>query len=177
MAIGGVRRLGRLPELRQDRRARSPPNSGAPSGAGELPAALPHDEDFAFGSDADRLARAYEGGWLACDLIAGHWGEARLTDFYRAVGVVTEGERAAPGAVEKAMREVLSTTPADFHGALARLSAAAPGLTRPAGRSGAAPGADTVSRHSARQASSDAPTSRPLRTTSSSMPTGSLATT
>ncbi|MDX3855841.1 hypothetical protein [Streptomyces sp. AK02-01A] len=77
---------------------------------GEPPAALPSDEDFAFGGDADRLARSYESGWLACELIAGDWGEKRLTDFYRAVGA--HGGR--DGAVEKAMNDVLSTTPDDF---------------------------------------------------------------
>jgi hypothetical protein len=78
--------------------------------AGDLPAALPADQDFSFGGEADGLARAYEGGWLACELIAGHWGERRLTEFYRAVGA--HGQR--DGAVEKAMNDVLSTTPEDF---------------------------------------------------------------
>ncbi|MEU3182874.1 hypothetical protein ABZ707_01480 [Streptomyces sp. NPDC006923] len=77
---------------------------------GEPPAALPPDEDFAFGGDAGRLARAYEGGWLACELIAADWGEKRLADFYRAVGA--HGGR--DGAVEEAMNDVLSTTPDDF---------------------------------------------------------------
>ncbi|MGI5399557.1 hypothetical protein ACQEVG_08950 [Streptomyces sp. CA-135486] len=77
---------------------------------GEVPAALPSDADFAFGSDADRLARAYEGGWLACELIAARWGEEKLTAFYRAVGA---GEQRA-GAVEKALADVLGTTPRDF---------------------------------------------------------------
>ncbi|KIF74096.1 lipoprotein [Streptomyces sp. 150FB] len=77
---------------------------------GRLPAALPADQDFAFGSDADQLAQAYEGGWLACELIAGHWGEKRLTDFYRAVGA----HDGRAGAVEDAMHDVLSTTPDDF---------------------------------------------------------------
>ncbi|MFD5112518.1 MULTISPECIES: hypothetical protein [unclassified Streptomyces] len=77
---------------------------------GEAPATLPSDEDFAFGGDAGRLARSYESGWLACELIAERWGEKRLTDFYRAVGA--HGRR--DGAVEKAMHDVLSTTPEDF---------------------------------------------------------------
>ncbi|MEU9008328.1 hypothetical protein AB0D12_00775 [Streptomyces sp. NPDC048479] len=77
---------------------------------GEVPAALPDDADFAFGGDADGLAQAYEGGWLACELIAARWGEERLTAFYRAVG---DGKDRA-GAVEKAMNDVLGTTPADF---------------------------------------------------------------
>lgn len=78
--------------------------------AGDGPAALPEDDDFAFAGDAARLAKAYEGGWLACELIAGHWGEARLFAFYRAVG----GHRARDGAVEDALHEVLGTTAQDF---------------------------------------------------------------
>lgn len=78
--------------------------------AGDVPTALPTDEDFGFGGDAGALGRAYEGGWLACDLIAERWGEERLTAFYRAVG----GHGQREGAVEKAMREVLGTTPEEF---------------------------------------------------------------
>ncbi|WP_329277921.1 hypothetical protein [Streptomyces sp. NBC_00691] len=78
--------------------------------AGRLPARLPEDPDFAFGADAEALARAYEGGWLACELIADRWGETRLTDFYRAVGAHPGRE----GAVETALHEVLDTTPEEF---------------------------------------------------------------
>ncbi|WTL22955.1 hypothetical protein OG329_32205 [Streptomyces sp. NBC_01506] len=82
---------------------------------GGLPAALPEDTEFAFDAEADELARAYEGGRLACELIAERWGERKLTDLYRAVG---EHER-REGAVEDAMNEVLSVTPDEF-GALWR---------------------------------------------------------
>ncbi|MFF8274848.1 hypothetical protein ACF05T_01830 [Streptomyces lateritius] len=78
--------------------------------AGDLPAGLPDDDIFAFGGDADALAQAYEGGWLACELIAEHWGEAKLIAFYRAVGA----HPGRAGSVEKALHEVLGTTPADF---------------------------------------------------------------
>jgi hypothetical protein len=78
--------------------------------AGELPARLPEDPEFGFGGDAEALARAYEGGWLACELIADRWGEAKLTAFYRAVGA----HPGRGGAVEKALQEVLGTTPEDF---------------------------------------------------------------
>ncbi|WP_017238845.1 hypothetical protein [Streptomyces sp. SS] len=78
--------------------------------AGELPARLPDDADFAFGGDADALARAYEGGWLACELIAERWGAGKLTAFYRAVGAHPGRE----GAVEKALHDVLDTTPERF---------------------------------------------------------------
>ncbi|MFH8475140.1 hypothetical protein [Streptomyces sp. NPDC018000] len=78
--------------------------------SGDLPDGLPADEDFAFEGDSARLARAYEGAWLACELIADHWGEAKLFAFYRAVG----GHPGRDGAVEQAMQEVLSTTPQEF---------------------------------------------------------------
>ncbi|MFJ4618469.1 hypothetical protein [Streptomyces sp. NPDC088812] len=78
--------------------------------AGESPEDLPADDDFGFAGDADRLARAYEGGWLACRLIADRWGEERLEAFYRAVGA--HGKR--DGAVEGALESVLGTTTEDF---------------------------------------------------------------
>ncbi|CAM5675527.1 Lipoprotein OS=Streptomyces tendae OX=1932 GN=GUR47_11800 PE=4 SV=1 [Streptomyces tendae] len=77
---------------------------------GRVPARLPTDEDFGFTAEAEELARAYEGGWLACLMIAEQWGEDRLDAFYRAVGA--HDERA--GAVEDALHEVLGTTPDDF---------------------------------------------------------------
>ncbi|WP_031069754.1 hypothetical protein [Streptomyces sp. NRRL S-118] len=86
------------PELREAVRADGPP------------VGLPSDEDFAFSGDPAALARAYEGGWLACALIADRWGEAELRAFYRAVGA--HGTR--DGAVEKALHDVLGTTPDAF---------------------------------------------------------------
>ncbi|WP_432132589.1 hypothetical protein [Streptomyces tendae] len=77
---------------------------------GRVPARLPTDEDFGFTADAEELARAYEGGWLACRMIAEQWGEDRLDAFYRSVGA--HDKRA--GAVEDALHEVLGTTPDDF---------------------------------------------------------------
>ncbi|MCX4975199.1 hypothetical protein [Streptomyces sp. NBC_00620] len=77
---------------------------------GHVPAALPVDADFGFTGDAGKLAQAYEGGWMACRLIADRWGEVRLNDFYRAVG---EHEKRS-GAVEDALRDVLGTTPQEF---------------------------------------------------------------
>ncbi|MEZ3178457.1 hypothetical protein KYY02_06985 [Streptomyces pimonensis] len=79
-------------------------------GRGEVPGGLPDDEDFGFSGDADHLARAYESGWLACRLIAEHWGEERLGEFYRAVGAHEHRD----GAVEDAMHRVLDTTREDF---------------------------------------------------------------
>ncbi|MFF1638485.1 hypothetical protein ACFVXW_18185 [Streptomyces sp. NPDC058251] len=77
---------------------------------GQIPAGLPDDKDFGFSGDAAELARAYEGGWMACRMIADHWGEVRLDDFYRAVG----DHQKRAGAVEGALRDVLHTTPEKF---------------------------------------------------------------
>ncbi|MER6912994.1 hypothetical protein ABT354_15100 [Streptomyces sp. NPDC000594] len=70
--------------------------------AGDLPATLPGDADFSFTGDADALARAYEGGWLACELIAERWGAGKLTELYR-----TAGRTPLPEALSR----VLATTP------------------------------------------------------------------
>ncbi|WP_128976783.1 hypothetical protein [Streptomyces roseicoloratus] len=78
--------------------------------AGRTPAVLPDDEEFAFGGEAEAVARAYESGWLACLLIAERRGEERLTAFYRTVGAHPQRE----GALEKALAEVLHTTPEEF---------------------------------------------------------------
>ncbi|MFD6534718.1 hypothetical protein [Streptomyces sp. NPDC060184] len=78
--------------------------------ARDLPAALPADDDFAFDRDADALARAYEGGWLACVLVAEEWGEDALTDLYRAVGAHDGRE----GAVDTAMEKVLGIGEREF---------------------------------------------------------------
>ncbi|MCS0604046.1 hypothetical protein NX794_22945 [Streptomyces sp. LP11] len=77
---------------------------------GQTPDALPTDKDFGFTSDPTELAEAYEGAWLACRLIADHWGPSRLIAFYDAVGTHTR----RTGAVEDALKSVLGTTPADF---------------------------------------------------------------
>jgi hypothetical protein len=78
--------------------------------AGDVPAGLPADRDFTFGGDPDTVARAYEGGRLACEMIAERWGEEKLTAFYRNVG---EG-RHRDGAVERALSEELGITSAGF---------------------------------------------------------------
>ncbi|MFD3517313.1 hypothetical protein [Streptomyces sp. NPDC058657] len=75
-----------------------------------VPAALPDDGDFRFTGDADRLAGAYEGGWLACRMIVERWDEPALLAFYRAVGAHPQRE----GAVENALSGALGTTPAEF---------------------------------------------------------------
>ncbi|WP_309141777.1 hypothetical protein [Streptomyces griseicoloratus] len=99
----GYRDSGRTP-------AQAAPELSRAVSEGRVPRALPTDEDFAFTGDGAELARAYEGGWTACRMIADHWGEDRLDDFYRAVGAHDGRE----GAVEEAMTKVLGTTPEEF---------------------------------------------------------------
>lgn len=77
--------------------------------AGRLPAALPRDADFAGTNPA--LPQAYEGSWLACELIADEYGRAALRRFYLAVGA---GTGRSDAVVRTAMRDVLGTTPEDF---------------------------------------------------------------
>ncbi|MFJ5174569.1 hypothetical protein ACIP68_12065 [Streptomyces griseoviridis] len=99
----GYRGTGRTPRQAAPELARA-------VAEGDLPKALPTDEDFGFGRDATELARAYEGGWLACRMIADEWGEERLGRFYRAVG----DHRGRSGSVADALRRTLGTTPEEF---------------------------------------------------------------
>ncbi|MDN0194720.1 hypothetical protein [Streptomyces sp. S.PNR 29] len=99
----GYRGTGRTP-------SQAAPELSGSVGEGRVPRALPEDKDFGFARDATALAEAYEGGWMACRMIADRWGDARLGEFYRAVG--EHKERA--GAVRDAMRRVLGTTPEAF---------------------------------------------------------------
>ncbi|WP_097881138.1 hypothetical protein [Streptomyces sp. st140] len=78
--------------------------------SGRTPAGLPADPDFGFDGDPAKLAGAYEGGWLACELIAERWGKEKLIAFYEAVGA-HDGRK---GSVEKALKAVLDTTPEQF---------------------------------------------------------------
>lgn len=86
------------------------PELAAAVRGGDAPAALPADGDFGFDGDPAELARAYEGGWLACELIAERWGREKLIAFYQAVGAHSGRE----GAVEQALNAVLDTTPQQF---------------------------------------------------------------
>ncbi|MFE1150296.1 hypothetical protein ACFW42_24745 [Streptomyces albidoflavus] len=85
--------------------AAAAPALSAAVARGEVPRALPYDAAFAFDGDSGALDRAYEGGWLACRLLADRWGEERLRAFYRAAGT---------RAGDAAFREVLGTTRAEF---------------------------------------------------------------
>ncbi|MFB8049950.1 hypothetical protein [Streptomyces rubiginosohelvolus] len=78
--------------------------------SGRTPAGLPADPDFGFDGDPAKLAGAYEGGWLACELIAERWGKEKLIAFYEAVGA-HDGRK---GSVEKALKAVLDTTSEQF---------------------------------------------------------------
>ncbi|MFE7318603.1 hypothetical protein ACFU7T_36710 [Streptomyces sp. NPDC057555] len=78
--------------------------------AGRPPARLPSDADFGFRAGAERLATAYEGGWLACRMIAEKWGEARLIAFYRDTG--RRGLRTAGAGPGKAPMEARTPAPA-----------------------------------------------------------------
>ncbi|MFI9718682.1 hypothetical protein ACIHFE_03365 [Streptomyces sp. NPDC052396] len=70
--------------------------------SGAVPERLPANGDFGFTGEAGTLARAYEGGWLACRMIAERWGEAKLVAFYRA------------GGSAAAMRDVLGINEGEF---------------------------------------------------------------
>ncbi|CAM5528546.1 hypothetical protein SHIRM173S_13218 [Streptomyces hirsutus] len=86
--------------------AEAAPELAREVGHGEVPSGLPGDDDFGFTADTDGLARAYESGWMACRLVAEHWGEERLGAFDPGRGRA----RATGGAVEDAMQRILGTT-------------------------------------------------------------------
>ncbi|MFJ4470606.1 hypothetical protein ACIP2X_24440 [Streptomyces sp. NPDC089424] len=96
----GYRDTGRTP-------AEAAPELARAVAAGDVPAGLPDDAAFGFTGDANALAQAYEGGWLAGRLIAERWGEGRLGEFYRAVGA---------DGLDTALADVLGTTPGEFTG-------------------------------------------------------------
>ncbi|MDJ1135383.1 hypothetical protein [Streptomyces iconiensis] len=91
------------------RDADQPPRTAAPeltravtgeAKGGQIAAlrALPSDAQFRFGSDPEKLARAYEGGWLACRMIAEQWGEDKLVALYARAGDEGEARRQDTGA-------------------------------------------------------------------------------
>ncbi|MFE2144596.1 hypothetical protein ACFXA3_23145, partial [Streptomyces sp. NPDC059456] len=87
--------------------ATPPPQQAAPAlgravRRGELPGALPADREFAFGADPEAMARAYEGAWLACRLIASRWGDAALVRLY---------ERAGREPLETALEDTIGGDP------------------------------------------------------------------
>ncbi|MBO1333353.1 hypothetical protein [Streptomyces sp. VRA16 Mangrove soil] len=99
----GYRGSGRTP-------AQAAPELQRAVRSGSAPGSLPDDADFGFSGDSGKLARAYESGWMACRMIAGTWGEAKLNAFYKAVG----GHRQRAGAVDGALRGVLGIDEQEF---------------------------------------------------------------
>ncbi|MEU0412713.1 hypothetical protein ABZ307_33475 [Streptomyces griseorubiginosus] len=99
----GYRNTGRTP-------AEAAPELAEAVSADRVPRTLPSDADFGFSGSATGLARSYEGGWMACRMIADRWGEAKLDAFYRSVGA----HEKRPGAVEEALAKVLDTDLSDF---------------------------------------------------------------
>ncbi|WP_240649139.1 hypothetical protein [Streptomyces sp. Z26] len=98
-----------------------PPSDAAPQLAravreDALPEGLPGDDEFRFDAAADALSRAYEGGWLACRMIADRWGDARLMAFYLEVGARRGGggDEGRERAVDAALRDVLGLERAEF---------------------------------------------------------------
>jgi hypothetical protein len=79
------------------------PELAADIAAGQTPEHLPADADF--GTTATGLAKAYEGGWLACRLVAADWGTDKLTALYRA---------AAHSGTDTALRRVLGVSLTEF---------------------------------------------------------------
>ncbi|MGW7516787.1 hypothetical protein ACWGJ2_14460 [Streptomyces sp. NPDC054796] len=80
----------------------------------DAPRALPDDADFRFGSDPEALGRAYEGGWLACRMVAERWGEGRLMELYLRTGRGEEKHEGDGTGVDGALREVLGVTKGEF---------------------------------------------------------------
>lgn len=75
---------------------------------GELPGQLPSNADFAFDGPADELALSYEAGWLGCLMVAEQWDADRLRELYAEAG------RPGPGALDRALREVLGVDEREF---------------------------------------------------------------
>ena len=92
-------------------------------GAAACPPALPADDDFGFGGDADALARGVRGRLAGLPLIAERWGEAKLTAFYRAVGGHRARGRGGDGPARRAGRQ-----PDGLHGGLAHVRGRGAGL-------------------------------------------------
>lgn len=91
--------------------ARAVAGGHAGRGAGSPLGALPDDRDFRFDNDPTRLALAYEGGWLACRMVAGTWGADKLVELYARAGRAHDGRRPDTDA---ALRSVLGVSRAEF---------------------------------------------------------------
>jgi hypothetical protein len=81
--------------------------------AGRLPTALP--DDTAFAETGAALARAYEGAWLACRLIAARAGQGGLVNFYRtAAGALLPAAQALAQALTDAVHESVAAFTAQW---------------------------------------------------------------
>ena len=76
---------------------------------GRVPRSLPSTSQFNGGSRT--LAQAYEGGWLACRMIAAQWSQRTLVDFYASVGTSSLPPAAA---LAQATEAYLQLTPSQF---------------------------------------------------------------
>lgn len=76
---------------------------------GRVPRSLPSTSQFSGSSRT--LAQAYEGGWLACRMIAAQWGQRTLVDFYAAVGTSSLPPAAA---LAQASEAYLHLSPSQF---------------------------------------------------------------
>ncbi|MFD7921774.1 hypothetical protein ACFV3R_21415 [Streptomyces sp. NPDC059740] len=93
------------------RRTKNAPHTAAPeltaaAAAHRLPGKLPTNDDFGFTRKPDDLARAYEGSWLACRMVADEWGERKLTGLYEAAGRDSD--------LDAVLRDRLHVSTADF---------------------------------------------------------------
>ncbi|MGI5351935.1 hypothetical protein ACQEU8_27660 [Streptomyces sp. CA-250714] len=95
------------------RRSQLTPKEAAPelARAPDEAHTLPSDGDFHFGNDPAALARAYEGSWLACRMIAEQWGTGKLLALYEQAGRENDGKRPDANA---ALRSVLGISEKEF---------------------------------------------------------------
>lgn len=107
----GYREAGQSPRAAAPELARAVTEASAAGGdAGPL-RALPTDKAFRFGGDPEKLALAYEGGWLACRMVAEQWGEGKLVDLYIRAGQQNGGRSPDTDA---ALRSVLGFGEREF---------------------------------------------------------------
>lgn len=78
--------------------------------AGQVPAFLPTDSDFALSKNG---AVEYDEGWLACQYIADRWGERALLALYRRIAPLQDNT-AQSSAVESAFHSLLGEGTASF---------------------------------------------------------------
>ena len=80
------------------------------AGRVRVPAHLPRDGDV--DGDDSRLAQAYEGSWLAVELLIDEYGEGRVLRRYRRLGERRQGEPAV--VLDEVLRSQLGTSARAF---------------------------------------------------------------